>query len=1177
MALILPGQTPTGNGMTLPKSGGNLVLPGSKDAEKTFERNVKTKQYGLEARAANLEAEQAMTSAKFLNVIKDVTKGIAQSTARSFLVGGQALADLPAEIKEFATGKPGGARREFVPTTGFEKALIGTDKPVSFKSMGEEFAPLLKHIGVSEDTTKKLAVPIGFFAGALDLVPGFQGGKKGLEEALLLLSKNIAKTADETLIRTALKTVVKGDAKAMDALTKTLKNVDNADDVRKLVDLSLKEGKVSVNAAKIKIPKKTLPTELPPELKDVAERIVKNNISKESYIKNITDVLKSGDIERAAKVRAFINKLDETGISVEKFHDLVTTTGGGGNLDALGRKILGVEPPRRIMKTEMSLLKERISNISRGVRTGARDTRREIADLQDQVIQLAKDNLPVNLRGSLLNKLKNANNAERLNKSVDFIFKKIDEYEALKAEAKVLSSKASKISFLKKIGEFNQTTIKDAKRKLGIDVPIRRMNSAQRDLMIEEMRKRLDYKRAEGLMSKTVKPGATTAPEGFYTEFTTQKPGLVSKGINEAKDTFASIKEGAEDLLGAVSTRLANIAPELKYALRKFEFKSRKATIKDLDVARPFAKKVSNLPPEVYKELDIAMKNGFIDDVNRIAKTHGFEKELSDLRNMLDDIYARTKDVGLEVDYRKNFFPRAFKQDRQSAKAILEYFDRVDKDGVIQKAFAEKATTLGRSLSDVEKINTINTLLRGFRQEGITLSKTGGLKSRVIDLVTPELDEFYDDSITTIFRYIESVDNLIESRRFFGKHLDLAKLAPDGDMKDVVGAYVNNLISSGKISSLDQMELERILKARFSGKQANLWIGALKNIGYLSVMGSPLNALTQINDLALAFYRAGAKNAVGGLADALRNITGVKSLTRESVGIGHIAEEFADKNLLARSVDRVFKLTGLEQIDRLGKETFINGTFRALQKQAVDDVEKLASKLDPIFGKEAASVIEDLKNGITSENVKYLLFNELADFQPIALSEVPLKYLEAPNGRIFYALKTYTIKQWDIYRREIFQQFKTDPLQATKNLMRFAGYLAVFQATADEIKDFITGRETSFSDRIINSVVKVAGFNRYNLNQVTSEGIGRTLFQQILPPTQLADDLSKDMINVFTDPEKAAEISKLKTIRDIPVGGNLFYWWFGAGAEKEKKSKTSGIPSVNIPTIKIPEINIPSL
>ena len=57
-----------------------------------------------------------------------------------------------------------------------------------------------------------------------------------------------------------------------------------------------------------------------------------------------------------------------------------------------------------------------------------------------------------------------------------------------------------------------------------------------------------------------------------------------------------------------------------------------------------------------------------------------------------------------------------------------------------------------------------------------------------------------------------------------------------------------------------------------------------------------------------------------------------------------------------------------------------------------------------VYGDEIDAIVSDLKAGLTlSENVKLHMFNELADIQPIALSEMPEAYLTVPNGRSLVA------------------------------------------------------------------------------------------------------------------------------------------------------------------------------
>lgn len=1176
MALILPDKTSTDAIKKPTTGGGGLVLPGSTEASRKTGRKELDTQIAIDTRKANAEASRSFGS-RFLEELGIVGKDIIQSTARSFISGGQALRNLPDEIAYLASGgKKGSTGQEFIPTTKLEKKITGVDTPVSFRSIGAEFTPILQQAyGLSDETTKKVMLPLGVFIGSLDILPGFGGkGAKAWKE----LVDTVVKTSDEAIINTTLKTALKGEDDAISALSKSLKDVTDPKEARAIIDMTLKEGKVSSKIPSVSIAPKQKSPEIPLELRKTADDVIQQGVTKADFIKNLDEALKQFDTPAREEATKLIAKLDEFGLTPGKFFDVATGSGSKG-LDRIGREILGVTPSEKIVRTETALLKDRVRTLSRGARMGAQATRDEIFRLQTDIVNLINRNLPPSLRGGLLKTVRDANSLTKFDKVLERIGTEVSAYNTLLDQSKKLSTLRSKVGWLKKVAELNQTAIKDAKRSIGVTIPIKRMNEGQLNSLISELRTRLSFKRSKGMLpDSTPRSGATKADESFYREFVPEKKGIGDKISEKAGITIDSIKEGAEDLFGVISTRLAKIDASLKYALRQFEFNVRTKTLKDVRVAKSLADKLKKIDPEDFVKLDVAMKNGYIDDVVEIARKHGFEKELDEVRGVLDDLYERAKKVDLDVQYRKNFFPRLFKNDKQSVKAILEYFGRSDARGVVNQAFKEASMKLGRVLTDNEKIDIINTLMRGFRTNSITLSKTGALKNRVIETITPELNQFYEDSMSAMFRYIEGTNNLIESRRFFGKHLDLKNLESNALTDDVIGAYVNNLISAGKITTDQQLELSRILKARFSGKEMSPWLGALKNVGYLSVMSSPLNALTQLGDLALAFYRAGGK-AVGGIWDS----TFGKGLTRKDLGIDNIAAEFTNKSTTSKWVDKTFKAVGLDRIDRLGKETFINGTWRSLQKEAVRSPEKLSERLLPIFGDETDQVIKELAGGEATENVKYLLFNELLDFQPAALSEVPLKYLESPNGRIFYALKTYMIKTWDVYRREAFQLMKNPKTrkQGMKNLMALTSLLMVFNATADELKDLITGKDTSFHDRITESLAKAFGFSRYTLSQIGKEGIGRTAVEQILPPTQLFDDISKDFKDVFIDQDDDASVENLRTIRDIPVGGKLFYWWFGRGADSKKEGGSGNddlsIPTVNIPTVEIPEVEIPSL
>jgi len=111
------------------------------------------------------------------------------------------------------------------------------------------------------------------------------------------------------------------------------------------------------------------------------------------------------------------------------------------------------------------------------------------------------------------------------------------------------------------------------------------------------------------------------------------------------------------------------------------------------------------------------------------------------------------------------------------------------------------------------------------------------------------------------------------------------------------------------------------------------------------------------------------------------------------------------------------------------------------------------------------------------------------------------------------------------------------------------------------------GRKTSWDDRLIDKDLKVTGFNRYITYKARSEGIGTALITQILPPVNTLDAAFKDTKKIFTgDTDKGFELPST-----IPVGGKLYYWWFGKGRSKEQSKQGTGAGSLGV---KIPKIHI---
>jgi len=657
------------------------------------------------------------------------------------------------------------------------------------------------------------------------------------------------------------------------------------------------------------------------------------------------------------------------------------------------------------------------------------------------------------------------------------------------------------------------------------------------------------------------------------------KRPITAKVIDLGADLLEDLVRQSEDFLGVLSTRVGNISPDLKRRLRRFDFQLLAAIRTDTRGVVTYLKGINKIPKNDRSDLDLALKNGDIATIKRIDRENGLEEAHERVRETLKGLYARADAAGIEVRYLEGFWPRVIK----NPKKLLEKLHGSRAWSQISAALQEKETELGRVLEDDEKAYLVNSLLRGFNVAQIRLSKPNALKERRIDVVTADLNVFYADSEAALISYITTVNEAIEANKFFGKgKLDKSeKLTPEerrelsdsekarlkqkkidlkfANIKDSIGVFVMEEVSKGNINAADEAELSKLLDARFIRGRISFFVGFLKDTSYITILGNPINALTQLGDLAFSVYKSGVWRTTKSFFNAA---TKQSAITKESIGIDRVAAEFTSgARRSEKAVRLAFKFSGLSFLDNVGKETTINAVIDKYRKIAKKPTPAFLEMMDRVLGDEAAQTIKDLKEGAITENVKFLAFNELADVQPISLSEVPVNYLKAKNGKILYALKTYQIKLLDVFRNESFAKMNTDPVEGITNFLRLIFALVSVNASADMIKNFVMGRPFDVSDLLANNILKIMGFNRYTIYRVKADGPARVLAEQILPPTQILDNIYKDSETAFrigstlTFQDVPELLLKARSVQNIPLGGKLFYWWVGRGRELSAKER----------------------
>lgn len=659
---------------------------------------------------------------------------------------------------------------------------------------------------------------------------------------------------------------------------------------------------------------------------------------------------------------------------------------------------------------------------------------------------------------------------------------------------------------------------------------------------------------------------------------------LAKAALTKSKDGTMQL---SSEILTPISSRLGRFSTELKSGLREYESLALQRIKRDTNAVEPLLRKMMALPPEDFKLLDIAMKNGDMEVVGALAKRHGITDDIDEFRLVWDDLFQRAKEVGMEINYRKNAFPRLIKNP-DGYMAYLRGKEDWNTINQLIRAEADKRGLFVNQLSNEEKAEIVNNFVRGYGDKTV-LSAPSPTKARTIEVLDENLNQFYEDTPTAIVNYITRMNDEIEGRRFFGKNLEA--FDANTDLESNVGALILKGLASGDIKPGQVDEISNIIRSRFKRGKMNGGLQTYRNAELVSTMGSITSAVTQGTDIVWTLFE-------NGWYQSGKAALGTKKITREMLGIdNHIMYEFNEKGFGKQMVDGVFKYTGMNRIIKFFQDTFLTAKLGKWESLAKTDEAALRDDLlSVILPNRVDDAVDAIKNGTVNEDLKIALTGKLLDYQPLTKSEFPQKYLDLPNGRIFWMLKSFTLKQYDIFRTkaidDITKGAQTGDVKlaakGAKNLIYLSVLFMAANATGDEVKDLLMNRDTPLSDRLVDNLWRLIGASKFDVYQAKEQGVGMALVKKILPPVSIADSVGRDVINTVTDKEYEkgplkGDDYKLESTQRIPIVGKPYYWWFGRGDQKEeyKEGGTSstggGLPSLP-PLPKLPSLpSLPSL
>jgi len=171
---------------------------------------------------------------------------------------------------------------------------------------------------------------------------------------------------------------------------------------------------------------------------------------------------------------------------------------------------------------------------------------------------------------------------------------------------------------------------------------------------------------------------------------------------------------------------------------------------------------------------------------------------------------------------------------------------------------------------------------------------------------------------------------------------------------------------------------------------------------------------------------------------------------------------------------------------------------------------------------------------------------ELSEVQPITKMETPQAYLDNPNGRVLYMLKTYQLKQLDVLRRQGYNNIKAGIQsgdkaligRGVKNLAKISLTMGLGGATMSYVKDFLMGKDVdpALSDVPMN-MLKTFSMSEYTLDKMKKGKYKDVVLDTVVPP-----------LGAF---EKVMHLDR-DTVKQVAP---MYYNFFMGGLEESKVTK----------------------
>lgn len=302
----------------------------------------------------------------------------------------------------------------------------------------------------------------------------------------------------------------------------------------------------------------------------------------------------------------------------------------------------------------------------------------------------------------------------------------------------------------------------------------------------------------------------------------------------------------------------------------------------------------------------------------------------------------------------------------------------------------------------------------------------------------------------------------------------------------------------------------------------------VRSLGYIGTIANPYGALMNIHDLFNASFELGVKNVVGALFDRGGIVFNPADMGLARQVFGEFvrkARKGTDQKLLGEKIsgnqflenaaqasesllEWSMKWSGFSKLDQFGKSRIMGASFRKARQDIANG--SFDNKWQYSFSKpEIDQLKRDIAAGNTSsELVRDLVMFDLFRLQPINAAAQTAFGLANPNARLFYMLKGFAIKQFDLMERRIFKEWQNgNKRQALENAMRYLILSGGGYGIVNEGRQVIKGDVPDPEQAAIGALYQVGsvltfgamGANDYGYDKFMSDPVN-AIVSNMFPP-----------------------------------------------------------------------------